>query len=151
MTQFPYSYRTDAQVPAFPDEKPIIVFDGHCVLCSGWANFVLRHDKRKTYRLLAAQSPIGQALYQHYGLGGDDYQSNLLIQDGTVFIKSEGTIRMFRGLGWPWRAVGLLRALPPAWRDWLYDGLARNRLRWFGSQDSCYLPAPEDLDRFIVG
>lgn len=151
MIQLPYSYRTDAQVPPFPDDKPIIVFDGHCVLCSGWANFVLRHDKRKTYRLLAAQSPIGQALYRHYGLGGDDYQSNLLIQDGKVFIKSEGTMRMFRGLGWPWRAVGLLRALPPAWRDWLYDGLARNRLRWFGRQDSCYLPAPGDLDRFIVG
>ena len=151
MVQHPYSYRSDTQVPPFPDDKPIIVFDGHCVLCSGWANFVLRNDKNKTYRLLAAQSPIGQALYRHYGLGGDDYQSNLLIQDGTVFIKFDGTMRMFRGLGWPWRAVALLSTLPPAWCDWLYDGLARNRLRWFGRQDSCYLPAPEDRDRFIVG
>lgn len=28
------SYRADAAVPAFPDDKPIIVFDGNCVLCS---------------------------------------------------------------------------------------------------------------------
>jgi hypothetical protein len=27
-----YSYRADAAVPAFPDDKPIIVFDGKCVL-----------------------------------------------------------------------------------------------------------------------
>ena len=149
--QAPYSYRKDAQVPPFPDDKPIIVFDGHCVLCSGWANFVLRHDKNKTYRLLAAQSPLGQALYQHYGLVGDDYQSNLLIQDGSVFIKSDGTIRMFSGLGWPWRAMGLLRAIPRAWRDRLYDWVARNRLKWFGRQEVCYLPDPENSDRFISG
>ena len=33
-THEPYSYRADAAVPAFPDDKPIIVFDGKCVLCS---------------------------------------------------------------------------------------------------------------------
>lgn len=148
--QPPYSYRNDSQIPAFPDDKPIIVFDGHCVLCSGWANFVVRHDKSKAYRLMAAQSPTGQALYEHYGLGGDDYQTNLLIQDGRVFIKSDGTIRMFNGLGWPWRAVGLFRVLPQSWRDRLYDVVARNRLRWFGRDEVCYLPSPDNLDRFIL-
>ena len=151
MTQAPYSYRSDASVPRFADDKPLIVFDGHCVLCSGWANFVIKHDRRRVYRLLAAQTPVGQALYTHYGLGGDDYQSNLLIQSGQVFIKSEGSIRMAEGLGWPWRIAAALRVLPLAWRDWLYDGVARNRLRWFGRQDQCYLPAAEDADRFVAG
>lgn len=151
MTQAPYSYRSDASVPRFADDKPLIVFDGHCVLCSGWANFVIKQDSGRVYRLLAAQTPVGQALYAHYGLGGDDYQSNLLIQSGQVFIKSEGSIRMAEGLGWPWRAAAALRLLPLAWRDWLYDGVARNRLRWFGRQDQCYLPAPEDADRFVAG
>ncbi|WP_294767065.1 hypothetical protein [uncultured Rhodoferax sp.] len=36
MTHAAYSYRSDARVPPFADDKPIIVFDGHCVLCSGW-------------------------------------------------------------------------------------------------------------------
>jgi len=43
MTRLPYSYREDASVPAFKDDKPIIIFDGHCILCSGFANFVIRH------------------------------------------------------------------------------------------------------------
>jgi predicted DCC family thiol-disulfide oxidoreductase YuxK len=55
-----YSYRDDPAVPEFPDDRPIIVFDGYCVLCSGWASFILRHDRHATYRLLPAQSPIGQ-------------------------------------------------------------------------------------------
>jgi hypothetical protein len=28
--------------------------------------------------------------------------------------------------------------------------VASNRLRWFGSRDACYLPDPEDADRFIA-
>ena len=29
----------------FPDDHPLIIFDGHCVLCSRWAQFVIRHDR----------------------------------------------------------------------------------------------------------
>ena len=35
----PYSYRDDPAVPAFPDDKPVIVFDGYCAMCSGSAQF----------------------------------------------------------------------------------------------------------------
>jgi len=64
----PYSYRADPAVPSFRDDGPIIIFDGYCALCSGWAGFVLRHDRTARYRLLSAQSPLGHALYVHYGL-----------------------------------------------------------------------------------
>ncbi|MEK1925368.1 MAG: DCC1-like thiol-disulfide oxidoreductase family protein, partial [Rhizobium giardinii] len=63
-----YSYRSDPAVPAFADDQSIIVFDGECIFCSGWVNFVLRHDKQGRYRFLTAQSPLGEALYRHYGL-----------------------------------------------------------------------------------
>ncbi|HXG80074.1 MAG TPA: hypothetical protein VNJ31_12155, partial [Methyloceanibacter sp.] len=36
----PHSYRADPTVPAFPDTRKLIVFDGVCVLCSGFARFV---------------------------------------------------------------------------------------------------------------
>ena len=78
----PYSYREDPAVPKFPDDNPIIIFDGHCILCSHWAQFVIRHDKSATFKLLAAQTPLGEALYQHYGLRTDDYETNILIADG---------------------------------------------------------------------
>jgi predicted DCC family thiol-disulfide oxidoreductase YuxK len=34
-------------------------------------------------------------------------------------------------------------------RDRLYNVLARNRLRWFGSRETCFLPRPADADRFL--
>jgi predicted DCC family thiol-disulfide oxidoreductase YuxK len=145
----PFSYRADAAVPPFPDDKPIIIFDGHCVLCSRWARFVLRHDRAKRFRLLAAQTPLGTALYTHYGLDPVSYETNILLADGRAWLKSEGTIRMFEGLGFPWSLMRLPRILPRALRDRLYRVIARNRLRWFGSRETCYLPEPAEADRFL--
>jgi hypothetical protein len=54
MVRTAYSYQSDPGVPKFPDDRPIIVFDGYCVLCSGWVSFILRHDRRATYRLYLA-------------------------------------------------------------------------------------------------
>lgn len=146
----PYSYRDDSAVPKFADDRPVIIFDGHCVLCSRSAQFVMRHDKRGIYRLLAAQTPLGSALYVHYGLDPRDYESMILIADGVPALKSEAIIRIARGLGTPWSLAVVLRVLPRALRDWLYDVLARNRFRIFGRRDMCYLPDPRDADRFLA-
>src|SRR4030088_90022 len=113
----PYSYRDDREVPAFPGDRPIIIFDGYCALCSGWAQFVLRHDARGVYRLLAAQSPLGRALYVHYGLDPEDYETNILIAEGVAWFKSEGSIRMAEGLGLPWSLAAGFRILPHPLRD----------------------------------
>lgn len=122
-----FSYRHDPTVPDFPDDRPIIVFDGHCVMCSGWANFVLRHDRKARYRLLPAQTPLGRALYVHYGLDPENYQTNILIENGAAWFKSEGSIRMAEGLGYPWRLATLGRVLPLSIRDRLYEWIARPR------------------------
>ena len=145
-----YSYRADPTVPPFPDDKPVIVFDGKCVLCSRWARFVMRHDRDKRFRLLAAQTPLGTALYVHYGLDPVAYETNVLLEGGRAWLKSEGTIRMFERLGFPWSVAAAFRVVPRALRDKLYNVVARNRLRWFGSRDTCFVPEPGDADRFIA-
>jgi predicted DCC family thiol-disulfide oxidoreductase YuxK len=146
----PYSYRGDPAVPAFPDDRPIIIFDGYCALCSGWAQFVLRHDTRGIFRLLPAQTRLGRALYVHYGLDPVDYETNILIADGAASFKAEACIRMAEGLGFPWSLAAAFRILPPAWRDRLYGMLARNRLRIFGQRTTCYAPDPRFADRFLA-
>ncbi len=146
----PFSYRHDPAVPPFADDRPVIIFDGYCALCTGWAAFVLRRDHAGKYRLLTAESPLGQALYRHYGLDPQDYETNILIADGVAWFKSEGSIRMAEGLGFPWSLAAVFRILPGAWRDFLSEGLARNRLRWFGKRSSCYLPDPIFAGRFLA-
>src|ERR1044072_9045392 len=114
----PYTPRADPSFPPSAENKPVIIFDGYCALCSGWASFVLHHDAAARYRLLSAQSPLGRALYIHYGLDPQDYETNILIAGGGAWFKSEGSIRVAEGLGLPWSLAGVFRGLPMAWRDW---------------------------------
>jgi predicted DCC family thiol-disulfide oxidoreductase YuxK len=146
-----YSYRGDPAVPEFPDQHPIIIFDGYCALCSGFAQFVLKHDRAARYRLVTAQSRLGRALYVHYGLDPQDYETNILIIDGVAYFKSEGSIRIAEGLGLPWSLAAGFRILPQPVRDRLYEFIARNRLRFFGKRATCYAPDAGARARFIDG
>ena len=145
----PYDYRADPTVPRFADDRPIIIFDGKCVLCSWFARFVLRTDRTGRFRLLAAQSVIGDALYRHFGLDPVQYETYILLEEGRAFFRSEAAIRIFEGLGGPWRLACVGRVLPLRARDGLYNFIARNRFRWFGKRQTCYLPDPSQADRFI--
>jgi predicted DCC family thiol-disulfide oxidoreductase YuxK len=144
-----FSYKSDPSIKPFSDDKPIIIFDGHCALCSGFARFVLRADKQGNIRLLPAQTPLGSALYKHYGLDPVNYQTNVLIENGVAYFKSDGSIRMFQALGFPWNLSVVARVIPTFLRDKAYSLIARNRLNWFGRQEVCFLSTPAHKDRFL--
>jgi predicted DCC family thiol-disulfide oxidoreductase YuxK len=145
----PYDYRADPGVPRFADDLPIVVFDRECVLCSRFVQFILRHDRNGRFRLLAAQSPIGTALYRHFGLDPIQFGTYILLQDGRTYLRSEASIRILQGLGSPWQLAALARIFPRPLRDAFYNFVARNRLRWFGTRPTCYTPDPSQADRFI--
>ena len=127
-------------MPAFPDDKPIIVFDGVCVLCSGFVRFVVARDPDAKFRFVSAQSPLGQALFRHYDLDTDDFETNLLIADGRAFGKLDALTGILQRLGGVWRIATITSLLPRTLRDRLYDRIARNRYRIFGRTDSCIVP-----------
>ncbi len=145
----PYSYRDDAAVPAFPDDRPIIVFDGQCVFCSAWARLVLRFDRKGVFRLLPAETPLGAALYRHYGLDPSNYETNILIEGGVARFRADGSMRMASLLGLPWALANVFRILPGRLADALYDLVAKNRYRLFGRSDLCYLPDARYADRVL--
>ena len=144
-----FSYRDDPDVPAFPDDRPLIVFDGVCVLCSASARFVMGHDEAGRFRLTAAQSPLGQALYRHFGLSPTALDTFLLIEDGRAWFKADAALRVARRLGPPWSLAAIIQILPRALRDAAYDLVARNRYRVFGRRDTCFLPNADQAGRFL--
>lgn len=144
-----YSYRNDPSVPAFADNKPLILFDGECVFCSGWVQFLLKRDREKRYRFIVAQTPLGEALYRHYGLETRNYETNLLLDKGRAYYKSDATIRMLEGLGMPWALAGVMRIVPRWIADVAYGVVARNRLRIAGRRESCMVPTAEMRERFL--
>lgn len=129
--------------------RPVIVFDGECVLCSGSARFVLRHDRAGHFRLATAQGAVGQALYRALGPEARDYETMLLVDEGAALTESDAALGVAVGLGWPWRAALAARLVPRAVRDALYRLVARNRYRWFGRREACWRPEPDEADRIL--
>jgi predicted DCC family thiol-disulfide oxidoreductase YuxK len=145
----PFSYRADPNVPPFPDDRALLVFDGVCVLCSATARFVLRQDQARRFRFATAQSQLGQALFRHYGLDPETFETNLVLVDGRAYGKLDTVVAAGRLLGGVWRMLSLLRVLPRPMGDWLYDRVARNRYRLFGRTEHCMIPPPRWRDRFV--
>jgi len=131
--------------------RDVIVFDGVCVLCSGFFRFVLRYDRTKRFSFATAQSPLGQALYQALDLPTDDFETNLVIVDGVVHQRLSAFCVTMRVLGWPWRALTVLGWLPESAQDWLYLRIARNRYGVFGRRETCLVPPFELRERFLNG
>jgi predicted DCC family thiol-disulfide oxidoreductase YuxK len=145
-----FAYRRDPRVPAFDDTHAIVIFDGACVMCSRFVQFLLHADQRGRLRFLTAQSELGQTLYAHFGLRGDVFDTYVLLDAGQARVKSDAALGIFALLGAPYALLGVGCVLPRAWRDGLYDFVARNRLRWFGAREVCYAPAPDMRARFIA-
>jgi predicted DCC family thiol-disulfide oxidoreductase YuxK len=141
----------DDTLQKFPDlaGRKVIVFDGVCVLCTGFFNFVIRHDHTRTFAFATAQSPLGEALYAHFGLKGRDYETNLVILDGRLHKDLDALAAVLRQLGGIWRPLAATAWLPGPLKRFLYNRVARNRYAMFGRRAACYLPTPELRSRFL--
>ncbi|MGJ8627494.1 MAG: thiol-disulfide oxidoreductase DCC family protein [Sulfitobacter sp.] len=131
--------------------QSLIVFDGECVLCSGFFRFMLRHDQPPTFKFATAQSSLGQSLYQALGLPKDNFDTNLIIVNGAIQGHLDAFAAAMVKLGWPWRVLGLLHWLPQWIKMPLYRLIARNRYRLFGRYDQCMIPDLETRARFVLG
>jgi predicted DCC family thiol-disulfide oxidoreductase YuxK len=144
-----FSYRDDPAVPDFADDRPIIFFDGVCVLCSGFVGHVLRNDWHDRFRFCTTQSETGQAVYRHYGLDPVNNWTFLLLEDGMAWQKSDAALRAARNMWQPWPLMRVFGLLPRFVRDGFYDLVAKYRYRVFGRMEACMVPLSDDAGRFL--
>ncbi len=129
----------------------LIVFDGECVLCSGFFRFMLHFDHGQRFHFALAQSDLGQQLYHALNLPTDDFETNLVIVNGRIYQRLDAFIAAMGALGGIWRLLTLLRFIPAPIKDFLYHRIARNRYAIFGRYDTCLVPTPGLRARFIEG
>jgi predicted DCC family thiol-disulfide oxidoreductase YuxK len=122
------------------DAGRIVVFDGYCHVCSGWVRFMKKHPIEPPFELVPMQSERGRQLLLAHGIDPGDPMTFLVIDDGNAMTESDGGIHVVTALGGLWRLAAAGKLMPKPWRDWIYRVLARNRYKWFGKRDTCYLP-----------
>lgn len=129
------------------DTPDLIVFDSDCIICSGFARFVAKHDRTARFRFVSAASTLGRRHYAALGLDPDLMETNIVIIDGRAHLKMASFTAVMGVLGWPWRLLTALRILPRPVADWLYDRVARNRYRI--GRRACPLPSEDLLGRLV--
>ncbi|QJI30043.1 thiol-disulfide oxidoreductase DCC family protein [Pseudomonas sp. ADAK18] len=145
----PASQTRPSPAPLLNPGETVVLFDGVCKLCNGWARFLIRHDEQRRVRLAAVQSPEGQALLAWAGLPLDQFETLAVIRDPHYWVRSDAVFEIIAQLPAGWRPLLLLRGVPRVLRDWAYDRIARNRYRLFGKYDTCLLPNPDHEQRFL--
>ena len=137
-------------IPATVRENPnIILFDGVCLLCSGWVRFVYRRDPKHMFTFASVQSKTGEALLRWCGLPTDRYETMVYIEHGTVYTRSAAFLKIVQCLPFPWILLRGTALLPRYLRDWLYDRIALNRYLLFGKTEVCFTPSDELSKRFL--
>ena len=131
------------------EDKPIILFDGVCNLCTRSVRFVLKRDPKGHFVFASIQSNKGSALYRSHGFQPEEIETFVLIERDRSFSRSDAAIRIAWKLSGLWPVLALLVMVPRPIRDWGYNVIARNRYRWFGKTETCLVPSGEYSGRFI--
>lgn len=117
--------------------RMIILFDSECLLCSRSVHFIMQRDLREIFSFASISSDIGQKLLEIYQIP-KEIDSIILIDNNHYYIKSTAVLHICRHL----QGVTLLSIfsiIPVRLRDFLYDIVAKNRLKWFGESTTCTL------------
>jgi predicted DCC family thiol-disulfide oxidoreductase YuxK len=125
----------------------IVFFDGVCNLCSSSVQFIIRHDKHSRFRFASLQSDFAASELKNAKLKYLD--SIVLKTHGKVYTRSTAVLRIASKLSFPVNLLVIFLVIPAFIRNLVYQFIARNRYRWFGKKDTCWLPTPELRSRFI--
>ena len=132
------------------ENKTIVLFDGVCNFCSGSVLFIIKRDPKEYFRFAALQTEEGNRIMEQYGIDPEDRpESIILVENGKVWYRSSAALRIARKLRWGWPLFYGFIAFPPFLRDFFYNIIAKNRYKWFGQKDSCFIPTDEIRSRFI--
>jgi len=131
-------------------KQPVILFDGICNLCCGWVQFLIRVDKKMTFRFSGLQSTYGKNLLRSNGLPTDKLETIIYIKGNQIFTESDAILKILKDLGGIWSIFGIFRIIPASFRNKFYRYIARIRYNVFGKQTSCLMPTAENKKRFLL-
>lgn len=126
----------------------IVFFDGHCNLCSGVVNFLLRRDKKEKFHYASLNSEAAKKYLSHTDKFRDK-SSVVFYHRGTLYEKSSAVLHIFKQLPGLWPVLSIFLVVPRPLRDGVYNFISKNRYKWFDRKEQCYLPQKEVRHLFL--
>ena len=130
--------------------KRIIIFDGVCNFCNFWVNFLLERDRKNIFLFTTLQSESAKSILKKYDRSPDDIDTFLLITDKGCFDRSTAGLLVAKELGGIWKLLYVFIIIPKFIRDPAYNLIAKNRYKFFGTNEACRIPTADERDKFLV-
>ncbi len=115
----------------------IVLFDGYCVLCSGFARWLKRRFSGNI-EMVAMQSDNGQDLLKMHGFSAGDNDEVVVVEKDYSFSGASAILYILKHAGmFPRILYTILKIFPSPWIRAVYRLIANNRYGWFGRRGSC--------------
>lgn len=132
-----------------PDNGPVLLFDGVCNLCSATVQFIIARDRNANIRFASLQSDFAVKQLFEWRPHSQHLDGIVLLEGSRTSDRSTAALRLSKYMDGAWPILGVLLIIPRPLRDLIYDIVARNRYRWFGKKEICWIPSQEMKARFI--
>lgn len=135
--------------------KNLILIDGDCMLCNRLAQFIIKRDPEIKFHFASLQSAyIEKLLSTKFQLDLSNHKllkSIILIQDNKIYRQSTAVLRILKTMKGGWQILYYLGQIFPAFfKNFIYDWIARNRIKWFGTVKVCEIPNENFKNHFLV-
>lgn len=130
------------------NSEAVVLFDGECNLCNHSVQWILKNERKPLFRFCSMQSNSGQALLKQHGFV-EMPETLVLIKEGKFKIQSDAVLAIAGDMNLKFRWISWFSWIPKGIRDGIYKWIAKNRIKWFGKADSCFLMRSEWKSRFI--
>ena len=68
----------------FDEYNKIILYDGVCVLCNKWVNFIIKNDKNEIFKFCPLQSKTSKKILKKFKIPDDDFDTIYILKDGKI-------------------------------------------------------------------
>lgn len=131
------------------ENQPVLLFDGVCNLCNGAVQFIIERDSDKRFLFASLQSDYAQQHLKEAQLPEGFLDSLVLMDKGKYYTQSSAALRIAKQLDGAWPLMYGFIIVPKFIRDAVYNFIARNRYKWFGKKEQCWIPTPDLKARFV--
>ena len=102
--------------------------------------FILKRERGDVFRFASLQSEYAENLLKELGIADDAPDSIILVEGTRYYYRSDAALRIAKSLRHLWPLLYGFIIIPRFIRDPIYDWIARNRYRWFGKRNTCFMP-----------